>query len=110
MQRNFIRKLMPLIIPMIAVLAAQAKPGGDIRLKGNVSPLVHLAHLLRAADTRQSLNISVGLSLRNADVLDILLSNLYNPASPEYHRFLTPEEFAAEFGPTPGQQQQVVDF
>jgi subtilase family serine protease len=35
---------------------------------------------------------------------------MYNPQSPEYHRFLTPQQFVDEFGSTADQQQQVINY
>jgi len=46
------------------------------------------------------LSMSVTLALRNQDQLRQLLDDLQNPASTEFHHFLTPYEFAARFGPT----------
>jgi len=54
--------------------------------------------------------MSIGLSLRNQGQLGTLLQGLYNPASANYHRFLTPGEFAQQFGPTAGQRQAVIDY
>jgi subtilase family serine protease len=48
----------------------------------------------------RTLSMSVTLALRNRDQLQQLLADLQNPESPEYHHFLTPDEFAARFGPT----------
>ena len=45
------------------------------------------------------LSMSVTLALRNRDQLQELLADQQDPASPEYHHFLTPDEFAARFGP-----------
>ena len=44
--------------------------------------------------------MSVTLALRNREQLQQLLADLQNPSSPDYHRFLTPKEFADRFGPT----------
>ena len=48
----------------------------------------------------QRLNLAIGLPLRNQQELDTLLQQLYDPASPNYRRYLTPEEFTERFGPT----------
>ena len=67
---------------------------------------VHLpavaAHLqpLGAMDRSQRLNLAISLPLRNQAALDDLLQQLYDPASPNYHHFLTPEEFTGRFGPS----------
>jgi kumamolisin len=54
--------------------------------------------------------MSIGLALRNQDQLSALLQGLYDPSSPNYHQYLTPDEFAQQFGPTAEQRQAVIDY
>ena len=89
---------------------AHARPDLGTPLRGGDVPLLKHAHLVGVVSGQQQLDISVGLALNNQDELDSLLRDLYNPASPKFHQFLTPTEFAAAFGPTANQQQQVVDY
>ena len=56
------------------------------------------------------LNLAIGLPLRNTAELDRLLQQLYDPASPNYHRYLTPEQFTQRFGPTEQDYQALMDF
>ena len=56
------------------------------------------------------LDLAVGLPLRNQDVLDKLLRDISDPASPTFHHYLTPEEFTENFGPTEMDYQRVIDF
>jgi uncharacterized repeat protein (TIGR01451 family) len=49
------------------------------------------------ADKR--LRLAIALPLRNRDSLNKLLADLYDPSSPRYHQYLSPEQFAAGFGP-----------
>jgi subtilase family serine protease len=58
----------------------------------------------------ERLNLAIGLPLRNQQELDTLLRQLYDPASPNYHRYLTPAEFTRRFGPTEKDYQAVMDF
>ena len=58
----------------------------------------------------QRLNLAIGLPLRNQDELDQLREQLSDPASPNYHRYLTREEFTARFGPTEQDYQALMDF
>ena len=53
------------------------------------------------ASPSQQVEFDVILPLRNATALDTLLSQQQNPASPQYHQWLTPKQFANGFGPTP---------
>jgi hypothetical protein len=48
--------------------------------------------------------------LRNQAALDALLQQLYDPASPKYHKFLTLEQFTEQFGPTELDYEQVKNF
>ena len=57
-----------------------------------------------------SLHLAIGLPLRNEAALDKLLQQIYDPASPNYHQYLTPEQFAAQFGPREQDYQAVIDF
>ncbi len=56
------------------------------------------------------LSLAIGLPLRNQAVLEELLSQLYDPASTNFHRFLTSAEFTEHFGPTAAQYEAVVQF
>jgi len=56
------------------------------------------------------LNLAIGLPLQNTDALTNLLQQLYDPASPLYHRYLTPEQFTEQFGPSPADYQALIDF
>jgi len=56
------------------------------------------------------LNLAIGLPLRKGQMLESLARDVCDPASPLYHHFLTPDEFAAQFGPTAEQYQAVIAF
>jgi hypothetical protein len=56
------------------------------------------------------LNLAIGLPLRNGQALESQARDVYDPASPLYHHFLTPDEFAAQFGPTAEQYEEVIAF
>jgi hypothetical protein len=58
----------------------------------------------------QSMNLSIVLPLRNQSELTGLLQRLYDPASPDYHHFLTVEQFTDRFGPSAEDYQAVVAF
>jgi len=89
---------------------AKAAPAFAPTGVGGTSPLIRLSRRLGIDRSNRTLQMSVGLSLRNQDQLTALLHNLYNPDSPSYHQFLTVDQFAQEFGPTAEQQQVVEDY
>ena len=51
------------------------------------------------APSGRPLTMHVTMALRRRADLDRLLEDQQNPASPDYHRWLTPAEFSARFGP-----------
>jgi hypothetical protein len=58
----------------------------------------------------QQLHLAVSLPLRNEEQLDALLQQLYDPASPNYRRFLTVQQFTDQFGPSVVDYQRVIGF
>jgi len=58
----------------------------------------------------QELQGEVQMALNNRAQLAQLEADLQNRASPRYHQWLTPEQFAERFGPTPAQMQAIADW
>ena len=58
----------------------------------------------------QRLNLAIGLPLHNQQVLTQMLAQIYSPESPEYHLYLTPEQFTLQFGPTTLEYQSLMEF
>ncbi|MFZ0761140.1 MAG: protease pro-enzyme activation domain-containing protein, partial [Candidatus Sulfotelmatobacter sp.] len=63
----------------------------------------------RMAASRQ-LNLALTLPLSNQAQLHTLMQQLEDPASPNYHRYLTAAQFTQRFGPTVVEYQQVIGF
>jgi uncharacterized repeat protein (TIGR01451 family) len=56
------------------------------------------------------LNLSLGLPLRNQAALTNLIDQIYDPSSPNFHHYLTPQEFTEHFGPTEQEYNAVIEF
>ena len=69
----------------------------------------HLTPLRRLHGTNV-LRLAIGLPLRNREGLTNLLERLYDPGSPEYRHYLTPEQFTERFGPSREDYQAVSNF
>jgi hypothetical protein len=79
-------------------------------LPGHVSAVVsRLTPVGRLAATNH-LKLALGLPLRNRPTLAHLIHQLYDPSSLQFGRYLTPEEFTAQFGPTLEDYQAVTTF
>lgn len=92
-------------------VSAQPVPAvGKKFLSGHVAPAWQTLTPSGTLEKTNTLRLAISLPLQNLDALHQLLGELYDPASPNYHRFLTPAEFTARFGPTPEQYQAVENF
>jgi subtilase family serine protease len=65
---------------------------------------------LKRLEASNRLNLIIGLPLRNQEALTNLLQQLYDPNSPQFHRYLTSDQFAQQFGPTEQDYQSVIAF
>jgi hypothetical protein len=92
--------------------AAGAQVAGKQLLHGHVPPAIARFHLqpMNRLPATNRLNLAIGLPLRNQAALDKLLAEIYDPASTNYHRYLTPEQFATQFGPTEQDYQALIQF
>ncbi|HTY87866.1 MAG TPA: protease pro-enzyme activation domain-containing protein [Candidatus Acidoferrum sp.] len=98
------------IFCVFVILGASGARAAMQTLRGMVPAAV--AHLQAEGTVpgTNRLNLAIGLPLRNREALTDLLHDLYDPASPQYRRFLTPEQFAERFGPTEQDYQAVMAF
>ena len=106
---------MLLLVGVVALLAVglpftgSAEPRQELA-GGHVPAAVARLAPVGSLPGSQRLNLAIGLPLRNQDELDQLRQQLSDPASPNYHRYLTREEFTARFGPTEQDYQALMDF
>jgi len=56
------------------------------------------------------LQLAIGLPLRNQEALNTLLEEIYDPASPYFRHYLTPEQFTELFGPTEQDYEAIIAF
>jgi subtilase family serine protease len=73
-----------------------------IALRASIAPAPAMreAHLLGRLDSSATLRVGITLPLRNQSQLSDLLRRQYTPGDALYHKFLTPADFTARFGPT----------
>ncbi|HEY2106941.1 MAG TPA: protease pro-enzyme activation domain-containing protein, partial [Candidatus Binataceae bacterium] len=62
------------------------------------------------ADRSMQLDLTVVLGLHDQAGLEQLLAEQQNPSSNNYHRWLTPAQFAQRFGPTPAQTEALAQW
>ena len=82
-------------------------------IPGQISRLQKASTDVGSYDQSATVQLSVSLPLRNQAKLHDMLSKIYDPTSPQYHQFLTAEQFndpATGFAPTADQSNQVKQY
>src|SRR5579859_8116436 len=94
------------LLILLSSLGLQA--AGTKVLPGHVPEVARTLVPQGQLDPSQEMKLAIGLPLRNQEALSNLLSEIYNPGSPQYHKYLTPEQFTEAFGPSTQEYQTVV--
>jgi kumamolisin len=94
-----------------SVLSANAAlPRSRALANRNVTPGLAQAVRVRRASPNRTLEVTISLALRNQAALDRFIARVSDPRSRGYGGYLRPAQFAALYGPTPAQVQQVVEY
>ncbi|HEY3856554.1 MAG TPA: choice-of-anchor tandem repeat GloVer-containing protein, partial [Verrucomicrobiae bacterium] len=91
-------------------LTAFSQPVHTQSLRGHVPAAVSKLKPSGQLEPERELHLAIGLPLRNREALTNLLQRIYNPASPDFHHYLTPAQFAEAFAPTESNYQAVALF
>ncbi len=83
---------------------------GRTTLSGHVPAVVSTLTATSPLDPATALHLAIGLPTRNQAGLDLLMSQITDPASPNYRQYLTTEQFTEQFGPTTNDLQAVINF
>lgn len=116
MKRTYMRSLIVMGLLLLIIGTGVLIKGGvaqadtPVVVDSHIDPVIAQSDLVQTAPPSQTLNISVGLQIRHSGEFNNLLSAMYDPASPTYHEFLTPDQFTQEFAPTDDQIQQVENY
>jgi hypothetical protein len=95
---------------MILLVVTQARAQPRRTLHGHVPPQVGKLGAIGRLAAATNLKLAIGLPLRDKAGLTNFLQRLYDAASPDYHQYLTSEEFTERFGPTVGDYETVLAF
>lgn len=92
-----------------ALVSAAPSPGFRV-LPGHIPAAVASAQPLAALDSSQPVALALALPLHHQAELEDLLHGLSDPSDPRFGQFLTPEEFAARYSPTPEEYSRVIAY
>ena len=79
-------------------------------LRGHVPAAVSKLQSVGDLPATNELNLAIGLPLRDQAGLNKFLKDVYDPESPDFHHYLTPEQFTARFGPAEADYAAVKNF
>jgi hypothetical protein len=97
-------------ISLILALAASGQAQVARVVPGHVVSVTRQLPAVDELPATNRLHLFLGLPLRNQFELNALLEDLHDPASTNFHHWLTPEDFTGRFGPTEEDYQKVVHY
>lgn len=105
-----IAKLMVALVVAILLLSGRSQAAQTFQ--HHVPAVIgsfHLKPVGKVSDST-SINLVIGLPWRNRETLTNLLHDLYDPRSPNFHHYLSPKQFADEFGPSTNDYETLAAF
>lgn len=106
----FARIILPCLILATLCFVSLGRAAELRTLTGHVPSAAARLPSLGRLEASNTLRLTLSLPLHHQAELTQLLNRLYDPTSPDYHKYLAPGQFAERFGPTRGEYQQVLRF
>lgn len=106
------RMLFGTVTVITAVFLSPPSAAGRQVLHGHIPAAIGSFHLQSVGrlPAEEHLGLVIGLPLRNREEFSNLLQQIYDPASPQYHQYLTPQQIAERFSPTEQDYRAVIAF
>jgi subtilase family serine protease len=95
---------------MLIAIPGQAQPQSLLTHHVRQEVVNGQAQLVGQLPVTQTLRFDMVLPLRDRAGLENFLQEVQSPTSPSYHKFLTPQEFTARFGPSQEDWDALVAF
>ena len=92
-----------------ALVSAAPSPGFRV-LPGHIPAAALSAQPVAALNSSQTVSLALALPLRHQAELEDLLHGLSDPSDPRFGQFLTPEQFASRYSPTPEEYSRVIAY
>jgi uncharacterized repeat protein (TIGR03803 family) len=102
-----------LVVAGVCLLSSPVEPafGAEAQvLHGSVPAAVGRLAPVGRLPASNHLDVVIALPLRNRERLGVLLQQIYDPASPNFRHYLTPQQFTEQFGPAEADYQAVIAF
>jgi len=105
------KAVLPILLLILAALpcaTAQTSPNAGMPFPGAATPqAIDRGEFALPSDTAP-ISVTLALALPNVDEAESLLRSLNTPGDPQFHEFLTADQFVARFAPTNAQVAKVI--
>ncbi len=98
------------LVLLVFLAALGANAGERVVIRGHVPQIVSQIPPKGRLHGTQRIHLAVGLASRDEQGLENFLKEVYDPASTNYHHYLSQEQFAARFGPAEKDYRALADF
>ena len=106
-----VRRVIPAVVSVVAALLATRAAAQPMQtLRGHVPGAIANLKPVGAVPADTPIDLVIGLPLRNEEKLNALLRDLYDPSSPTFRQYMTPERFTETFGPSAATFDGLVAF
>ena len=102
------KRIFSMLLLLSFALTGASAQGMDVLEARNAR--LQRAPFLGPLDDQSTLDVDLALGWRDPDGLDALIRDLYDPQSLHYRQFLSPDQFAERFGPSPADFQSLLNF
>lgn len=95
---------------VFAAIATNSPPPPSVPIPGNVPSAITHASRQNVVPANQTIALSVSLRLSNLTQLKAFIAGQNESTAVQYHKYLTPQQFTAQFGPTQANVDAVKAF
>jgi subtilase family serine protease len=99
-----------LLLLMITLALTMVQTASAREMSNHTAKFVQSAPDMGMADPSQIMTVQVHLQGSNQDQLSSFIQQLHDPSSPNFQKWLTPDQFKAQFGTTAGSLATVQNF
>jgi subtilase family serine protease len=107
--REFVLKVLTAISIAVGLLVSSLSHAAAVSTQMHVVKDARVTDL-GLAPQNEVRAITLSLTARNLAAMEAFVASTVNPASPNFHQFLTPAQVGAQFGQDPSSIAQVVNF
>lgn len=97
-------------VALCVIVGSAQSAAQTVPLRGTVSPEALKLSTYGDLPATRILSLQVWFKPRNQEQLNALLAGQQDPSSPQYHSWLTPQEYASRFGVTQPEFDQVSNW